>query len=126
MDDKTLAISPFTKPEKEGFAVGAPDKGKRRCIVVARQGAASVIERDQRGPLSLRPSRSGNPCRSEPTAAPVVAAARQFFLLHEQRQPGGQPFLAGADFVSSLRLRYIVAHVFLSLADLASAGLSEC
>ena len=34
MDDETLAISPFTRPEKEGFEVGAPDKGKRRCIVV--------------------------------------------------------------------------------------------
>jgi len=34
MDDKTLAITPFTRPEKEGFAVGAPAKGQRRCIVV--------------------------------------------------------------------------------------------
>ena len=34
MDDETLAISPFTRPEKEDFAVGTPDKGKRRCIVV--------------------------------------------------------------------------------------------
>ena len=34
MDDETLAISPFTRPEKEGFAVGAPAKGQRRCIVV--------------------------------------------------------------------------------------------
>ncbi len=34
MDDETLAITPFTSPEKEGFAVGAPTKGQRRCIVV--------------------------------------------------------------------------------------------
>ena len=34
MDDETLAITPFTRPEKEGFAVGAPSKGQRRCIVV--------------------------------------------------------------------------------------------
>src|SRR2546427_4043443 len=35
MDDETLAITPFTRPEKEGFAVGAPAKGQRRGIVVA-------------------------------------------------------------------------------------------
>src|SRR5713101_5926312 len=34
MDDETLAITPFTRPEKEGFAVGSPAKGQRRCIVV--------------------------------------------------------------------------------------------
>src|SRR5882724_7188065 len=34
MDDQTLAITPFTRPEKEGFAVGSPAKGQRRCIVV--------------------------------------------------------------------------------------------
>jgi hypothetical protein len=34
MDDETLTLSPFTRPEKEGFAVGAPPEGKRRCIVV--------------------------------------------------------------------------------------------
>ena len=34
MDDETLAITPFTRPEKEGFAVGDPAKGQRRCIVV--------------------------------------------------------------------------------------------
>src|SRR6478752_8716938 len=34
MDDQTLAITPFTRPEKEGFEVGAPAKGQRRCIVV--------------------------------------------------------------------------------------------
>src|ERR1700724_2988685 len=34
MDDQTLAISAFTRPEKEGFAVGNPAKGQRRCIVV--------------------------------------------------------------------------------------------
>jgi len=34
MDDQTLAVTAFTRPEKEGFAVGAPAKGQRRCIVV--------------------------------------------------------------------------------------------
>src|SRR5882724_4568600 len=32
MDDESLAVTPFTRPEKEGFAVGAPAKGQRRCI----------------------------------------------------------------------------------------------
>ena len=40
MDDETLAISPFTRPEKEGFEVGTPEKGKRRCIVVVPTHAA--------------------------------------------------------------------------------------
>src|SRR2546423_14640254 len=34
MDDETLAITPFTRPEKEGFAVDAPAKGQRRGIAV--------------------------------------------------------------------------------------------
>src|SRR5712671_4085143 len=34
MDDETLAITPFTRPEKEGFAVGAAAMGQRRCIAV--------------------------------------------------------------------------------------------
>ncbi len=34
MDEETFAITPFTRPEGEGFAVGAPAKGQRRCIVV--------------------------------------------------------------------------------------------
>src|SRR5258708_20858079 len=34
MDDETLTITPFTRPEKEGFAVGTPAKGQRRSIVV--------------------------------------------------------------------------------------------
>jgi pimeloyl-ACP methyl ester carboxylesterase len=34
MDDETLAITPFTRPEKEGFAVGNAPAGKRRCVVV--------------------------------------------------------------------------------------------
>jgi len=41
MDDETLAITPFTRPEKEGFAVGAPAKGQRRCIVVVPNKPAS-------------------------------------------------------------------------------------
>ncbi len=35
MDDgDRLAITPFTEAGKEGFAVGSPAKGQRRCIVV--------------------------------------------------------------------------------------------
>jgi pimeloyl-ACP methyl ester carboxylesterase len=34
MDDETLAITPFTRPESERYAVGTPAAGKRRCIVV--------------------------------------------------------------------------------------------
>lgn len=34
MDDATLAIKPFKAPEGEKFAVGTPEKGQRRCIVV--------------------------------------------------------------------------------------------
>src|SRR5882757_7165322 len=41
MDDETLGITPFTRPEKEGFAVGAPVKGQRRCIVVVPNEAAA-------------------------------------------------------------------------------------
>ena len=45
MDDETLAITPFTRPEKEGFAVGTPAKGQRRCIVVVpnKQRPAIVV-----------------------------------------------------------------------------------
>jgi len=35
MDEATLAITPFKRPENEKFAVGNPAKGQRRCIVVA-------------------------------------------------------------------------------------------
>jgi hypothetical protein len=34
MDEQGLAITPFKRPEGEGFGVKAPDKGQRRCIVV--------------------------------------------------------------------------------------------
>src|SRR5258706_6911264 len=40
MDDETLALTPFTRPEKEGFAVGTPAKGQRRCIVVVPKNPA--------------------------------------------------------------------------------------
>lgn len=40
MDDETLAITPFTRQEKEGFEVGSPDKGKRRCIVIVPNNSA--------------------------------------------------------------------------------------
>jgi pimeloyl-ACP methyl ester carboxylesterase len=34
MDEESLEITPFQRPEGEGFGVKAPDKGKRRCIVI--------------------------------------------------------------------------------------------
>jgi pimeloyl-ACP methyl ester carboxylesterase len=34
MDEQTLDITPFKRPEGEGFGVRAPDKGRRRCIVI--------------------------------------------------------------------------------------------
>ncbi len=34
MDEGSLTISPFKKTEAEGFGVKAPEKGKRRCIVI--------------------------------------------------------------------------------------------
>ena len=35
MDEGSLAITPFARPEGEGFGLRAPEKGKRRCVVVA-------------------------------------------------------------------------------------------
>jgi hypothetical protein len=40
MDEETLAITPFKRPDTEKFAVGNPAKGKRRCIVVVPKQAA--------------------------------------------------------------------------------------
>src|SRR5258708_37714937 len=54
MDDETLAITPFTRPEKEGFAVGAPAKGQRRCIVVVRNTPARGNPRWSEGGDSVR------------------------------------------------------------------------
>ncbi len=34
MDEATLAITPFTAPDGEKFAVRDPEKGRRRCVVV--------------------------------------------------------------------------------------------
>ncbi len=41
MDDESLAITPFKRGEGEGFGVKAPEKGKRRCIVIVPKQAAS-------------------------------------------------------------------------------------
>jgi len=43
MDDATLAIKPFKRPEGEKFAVGTPPAGQRRCIVVVPMQAARGI-----------------------------------------------------------------------------------
>jgi pimeloyl-ACP methyl ester carboxylesterase len=34
MDEESLAVSPFKRDQGEGFGVKAPEKGKRRCIVI--------------------------------------------------------------------------------------------
>src|SRR5437870_441945 len=41
MDTNTLEITPFTRPANEGFAVGNPPAGKKRCIVVVPNKPAS-------------------------------------------------------------------------------------
>ncbi len=40
MDTATLEISPYKAPAKENFAVGDPEAGKRRCVVVVPKQAA--------------------------------------------------------------------------------------
>jgi hypothetical protein len=40
MDEMSLAITPFKRPDSEKFAVGNPSNGQRRCIVVAPKQAA--------------------------------------------------------------------------------------
>ncbi len=40
MDDESLVITPFRSPEGEGNGVRAPEKGKRRCILVVPVKAA--------------------------------------------------------------------------------------
>jgi pimeloyl-ACP methyl ester carboxylesterase len=34
MDEESFAITPFKRPDGEGFGVKAPENGKRRCIVI--------------------------------------------------------------------------------------------
>jgi pimeloyl-ACP methyl ester carboxylesterase len=40
MDEDSLTLSPFKRPEDEGFGVKAPEKGRRRCIVVVPKTVA--------------------------------------------------------------------------------------
>lgn len=40
MDDSTLAIKPYKAPAGEGFGIGEPPPGTRRCIVIAPRKAA--------------------------------------------------------------------------------------
>jgi len=40
MDEKTHEITPFTAPAGEGFGIGDPAPGQRRCVVVAPKKAA--------------------------------------------------------------------------------------
>src|SRR5262245_36765015 len=41
MDEINFTITPFKRPDGENFAVGAPPKGQRRCIVVVPKQATS-------------------------------------------------------------------------------------
>src|SRR6266850_7275251 len=41
MDEESLAIKPFHRPDGEKFAVGPPEKGQRRCIMVVPKEAAA-------------------------------------------------------------------------------------
>jgi pimeloyl-ACP methyl ester carboxylesterase len=41
MDEQTLTITPFMPPASERFAIGAPEKGKRRCVVIAPKTPAA-------------------------------------------------------------------------------------
>ena len=49
MDDQTLAVTPFTRPEKEGFEVGAPAKGQRFRMVgtVVKPGRTITVVEGQ-------------------------------------------------------------------------------
>ena len=38
MNEVNLEIAPFRRPEGEGFGINAPDKGKRRCVVIVPKG----------------------------------------------------------------------------------------
>jgi pimeloyl-ACP methyl ester carboxylesterase len=49
MDEESLEITPFRRPEGEGFGVRAPDKGKRRCVVVVPKQPAPWIPWSWRG-----------------------------------------------------------------------------
>jgi pimeloyl-ACP methyl ester carboxylesterase len=40
MDGDTLAIRPFQRPANEGFGIGAPPSGGRRCVVICPQQPA--------------------------------------------------------------------------------------
>jgi pimeloyl-ACP methyl ester carboxylesterase len=40
MDSATLSVQPIERPAGEGFAVGVPAKGQRRCILVVPKNAA--------------------------------------------------------------------------------------
>jgi hypothetical protein len=41
MDDATLEITPFKKPDKEKFNIGDPPPGKHRCILIAPKSPAA-------------------------------------------------------------------------------------
>lgn len=41
MDEQTLAIEPYARPEKEKFGIADPPAGKRRCVVIAPKEPAA-------------------------------------------------------------------------------------
>ena len=41
MDETTLEIVPFKRPDGEAFAIKDPPKGKRRCVIIAPPSSAN-------------------------------------------------------------------------------------
>jgi hypothetical protein len=77
MDEGSLEITPFKRPAGEGFGVKAPDRGKRRCIVIVSRRPAPG------NPWSWR----GQYGDHEPHAE--VACGRQAMVLREPPERGG-------------------------------------
>jgi pimeloyl-ACP methyl ester carboxylesterase len=49
MDEASLAVAPFKRPEGERFGVGAPEKGRRRCVVIVPKQPAPGLPWSWRG-----------------------------------------------------------------------------
>lgn len=49
MDEESLAVEPFKRPEGERYNVGGPPKGKRRCVVIVPKQPAPGLPWSWRG-----------------------------------------------------------------------------
>ncbi|APW61543.1 alpha/beta fold hydrolase [Paludisphaera borealis] len=49
MDEASLTVAPFKRPEGEGFGVGGPAKGQRRCVVIVPKQPAPGLPWSWRG-----------------------------------------------------------------------------